>query len=304
MHPVTLATSGMSRLRVATSAGSASTTSRRNAGRRVVERLETVAGGAARLKVMLLLAGVLSLTSADMATVGATARQLESSLHIGNTDIGLLVTVSSGIAVFTTLPFGMLANYVPRVRLLVASIVTWSAMMVVCAAAPTFLLLLVFRVGLGAALAGAAPLFASLTGDLFEQSERGRIYCYVLGGELLGGGFGLLVCGDVAAASTWRASFGLLAVLGVLLAWVIKRGLPEPARGGRSRLQVGEADLARRSTPGRTSRTQREMPRPSHRRTRRRSVRRSADSRSRPTQNRHCARTRPVRACGGRSDMC
>ncbi len=233
----------MSRLRVATSTGSASTTSRRNTGRRVIERLETVAGGAARLKVMLLLAGVLSLTSADMATVGATARQLESSLHIGNTDIGLLVTASSGIAVFTTLPFGMLADRVPRVRLLVASIVTWSAMMVACAAAPTFLLLLVFRVALGAALAGAAPLVASLTGDLFEQSERGRIYGYILGGELLGAGFGLLVCGDVAAASTWRASFGLLAVLGVLLAWVIGRGLPEPARGGRSRLQVGEADL-------------------------------------------------------------
>ncbi len=202
----------MSRLRVATSTASPSTTSRRNAGRRVVERLETVAGGAARLKVMLLLAGVLSLTSADMATVGATATQLESSLHIGNTDIGLLVTVSSGIAVFTTLPFGMLADRVPRVRLLVASIVT-------------------------------APLVVSLTGDLFEQSERGRIYGYILGGELLGGGFGLLVCGDVAAASTWRASFGLLAVLGVLLAWVIGRGLPEPARGGRSRLHVGEADL-------------------------------------------------------------
>ncbi|MDQ2796064.1 MAG: MFS transporter [Actinomycetota bacterium] len=233
----------MSRLRVATSACSASTTSRHNAGRRVVERLESVVGGAARLRAVLLLAGVLSLTSADMATVGATATQLKSSLHIGNTDIGLLVTVSSGIAVFTTLPFGMLADRVPRVRLLVISIVSWSVMMVACAAAPTFLFLLVFRIALGAALAGAAPLVASLTGDLFEPSERGRIYGYILGGELLGAGFGLLVCGDVAAASTWRASFALLAVLGVLLAWVIGRGLPEPARGGRSRLQVGEADL-------------------------------------------------------------
>ncbi|MEO9138930.1 MAG: MFS transporter [Jatrophihabitans sp.] len=212
-------------------------------GRRVVGRLETVVGGAARLKAVLLLAGVLSLTSADMATVGAMASQLEDSLHIGNTDIGLLVTVSSGIAVFTTLPFGVLADRVPRVRLLVLSIVSWSVMMVACAAAPTFALLLVFRIALGAALAGAAPLVASLTGDLFEPGERGRIYGYVLGGELLGAGFGLLVCGDVAAASSWRASFGLLAVLGLLLAWVIGRQLPEPARAGRSRLHTGDTDL-------------------------------------------------------------
>lgn len=215
----------------------------RNARRRVVGRLETVVGGAARLRAVLLLAGVLSLTSADMATVGATATQLEGSLHIDNTDIGLLVTVSSGIAVVTTLPFGMLTDRVPRVRLLVTSIVSWSVIMVACAAAPTFVVLLVLRIALGAALAGAAPLVASLTGDLFEPGERGRIYGYVLGGELLGAGFGLLVCGDLAAASSWRASFGLLTVLGLLLAWVIGRHLPEPARGGRSRLQSGDTDL-------------------------------------------------------------
>jgi len=210
---------------------------------RVGDRLERAVGGAARLRVVLLLAGVLSLTSADMATIGATATQLESSMHVGNTAIGLLVTASSGIGVFTTLPFGALADRIVRVRLLVASIVVWSVVMFASAAAPTFVVLLLLRLALGAAIASAGPLVASLTGDLFEPSERGRIYGYILGGELVGAGFGVLVSGDIAAATSWRVSFGLLAVLGLLLAVAIRHRLPEPARGGRSRLPVGATEL-------------------------------------------------------------
>lgn len=108
-------------------------------------RLENAVGGSARLKVVLLLAAVLSLTTADLSTIGATAPQLEVSLHINNTDIGLLVTASSGIGVLTTLPFGILADRVRRVRLLLVSIVIWSIMVAACAAAPTYTWLLIFR---------------------------------------------------------------------------------------------------------------------------------------------------------------
>jgi len=45
-----------------------------------------------------MLASVLALSSADAATVGASATHLRSSLHISNTDIGLLVSVTSIVA--------------------------------------------------------------------------------------------------------------------------------------------------------------------------------------------------------------
>lgn len=82
------------------------------------DRLERTLGGPARLRVVLLLAAVLSLTTAAMSTIGATAPQLEMALHINTTDIGLLVTASNGIGVLTTLPFGAAADRVRRVRLL------------------------------------------------------------------------------------------------------------------------------------------------------------------------------------------
>jgi len=50
-----------------------------------------------------------------------------------------------------------------------------------------------------------------MLGDWFASAERGRIYSYVLTGELLGAGLGFAVTGDVAALS-WRLSFLLLAI--------------------------------------------------------------------------------------------
>lgn len=61
------------------------------------DRVSAAVGGPARLRVILILASVLALDSADKATVGASAVELERSLHIGNTQIGLLVSISTAV---------------------------------------------------------------------------------------------------------------------------------------------------------------------------------------------------------------
>lgn len=113
---------------------------------------------------MLLLAGSLALATADLSTVGAMTTELKSSLNIDNTGVGLLVSVPSAVGALTTLPFGILTDRVNRTRLLAWSAALWSAIMLACALAPSFLLLLLFRLGLGASVAAAGPLVASLTG--------------------------------------------------------------------------------------------------------------------------------------------
>jgi hypothetical protein len=50
--------------------------------------LQGTLGGAERTRVILLLAAVLGLSSADAATVGAAATQLRADLDISNTDVG------------------------------------------------------------------------------------------------------------------------------------------------------------------------------------------------------------------------
>jgi len=90
--------------------------------RDVQGKLQDTVGGAARLRVIVLLACVLALDSADKATIGAPATQLEAALHIGNTDIGLLAAVSTAVGAVATLPLGALTDRVNRTRLLTAAI--------------------------------------------------------------------------------------------------------------------------------------------------------------------------------------
>ena len=91
--------------------------------------------GPARLRVIVLLACVLGLDSADKATIGAVAVQLKDTLHASNTEIGLLVTASTVIAAVATLPFGILADRIHRIRLLAVIIVVWSIAIAVSGAA-------------------------------------------------------------------------------------------------------------------------------------------------------------------------
>jgi len=195
------------------------------------DRLTVALGGRERARVILVLAGVLGLSAADVSTVGASATELRHGLHISNTDIGLLVTTTSLVGAVATLPFGILADRVRRTSTLAIAIVLWAVAMIWSATAANFGDLLVARIFLGAVTASAGPMIASLVGDYFGGWERGRIYGYILAGELLGAGFGFAVSGDIAAAS-WRAAFVILAIPALVLSVLVAR-LPEPRRGGK-----------------------------------------------------------------------
>ena len=201
---------------------------------RTRRRLEFVLGGPERFRVIVLLACVLGLSSADNATVGASAIELRQGLGISNTDIGLLVAVSSIVAAAASVPFGMLADRTRRTMVLGIAVSFWGMAMIWSATVSSFGGLLLTRLVLGVLTAAAGPMVASLVGDFFYSGERGRIYGYVLAGELIGAGVGFAVTGDVAALS-WRAAFVILGLPAFVLAWFLFR-LPEPARGARAPL--------------------------------------------------------------------
>jgi MFS family permease len=200
-------------------------------------------GGPARARVIVLFAGVLALNSSQIATVGAVAPQLEHSLHIGNTKIGLLNSVALLVGAVAVLPVGLLVDRTRRIPLLAASIVLWSVATLLGAVAHSYSTLLLTRVGLGAVAATAGPAIASLTGDYFPSRERGRVYGYILSGEIAGTAAGFIVSGTVASAFSWRAAFVLLALPGFFLARALWRTVPEPRRGGQSRLEPGARDF-------------------------------------------------------------
>ena len=199
------------------------------------DRLTVALGGRERTRVIVVLACVLGLSAADVTTVGASATELRHGLHISNTDIGLLVAATSLVGAVACLPFGVLADRVRRTTTLSIAIVLWAVAMLWSASVANFHELLMARLFLGAATAAAGPMIASLVGDYFGGWERGRIYGYILTGELLGAGFGFAVTGDIATAS-WRAAFVILALPALVLSVFVAR-LPEPRRGGKGVLE-------------------------------------------------------------------
>jgi MFS family permease len=211
----------------------------RSIGGQVVRRV----GGPARARVITLFAVVLALNGADASTVGAIAPQLESGLHINNTDLGLLSSVSLLVGAVATIPVGLLVDRTKRMPLLALSVGLWSLASLFSAFAGSFSGLLLTRLALGAVAATAGPAISSLTGDYFGAAERGRIWSYILVGEAAGTAFGFIVSGFVASLIGWQAAFFVLAIPGFFLARELWVTVPEPLRGGQTHLEVGTQDL-------------------------------------------------------------
>ena len=160
---------------IAGRAGSATVRATRWTGRAVRGEVVKRVGGPARARVIALFGGVLALQGADMATVGAVAPQLEHALHIGNTKIGLLSSVSLLVGAVFTIPVGLLVDRTKRIPILCLSILLWSIASLLGAFAGSYSDLLLSRLLLGAVTASAGPAIASLTGDYFPARERGRV---------------------------------------------------------------------------------------------------------------------------------
>jgi len=211
----------------------------------IIRQLE----GRASARVVAVLALVFALSSADLGAIGAMAIQLKQGLGIGETKIGLLLTASSLIGAVATLPFGWLVDRTNRTRVLAFTVMLWGVAMALSAAATSYLELLLTRLALGALIAVSVPAVASLVGDYFQPQRRGRIYGYILAGELVGTGFGYVVSGELALLS-WRIGFLGLALPAFGVAWLVHR-LPEPARGGVDWLEPGQEQIGNRRQAGR-----------------------------------------------------
>jgi MFS family permease len=166
---------------------------------RIWERVSRVAGGRARARVVLLLACILGMDTADVATV----------------------------------PVGVYADRVNRVRMTWISMIVWTIAQAASGVSQTFEILLLIRIALGAATATVGPTIASLVGDFFPANERARIWGLILSGELIGAGFGYVISGEFAAFGSWRYAFFVLAVPSLVVSVAVRRWLVEPARGGR-----------------------------------------------------------------------
>lgn len=187
-------------------------------------------GGPKRARVIILLAAALGLDGANLGAVGSMSSILEHHFSITKAQVGLLISAAKGVGVFSTLFFGSVVDHSRRTRLLAIVVMLWSLAILACGAASSYFFLVMTQVALGVVAAATVPCTASLIGDYFPGAERGKVYGYILSGEIIGTGIGFILSGELAGLF-WRVGFWVLAIPSLPLAWFVYR-LPEPERGG------------------------------------------------------------------------
>ncbi|MFE3639082.1 MFS transporter [Streptomyces sp. NPDC059168] len=212
----------------------------RSVAHRVTSWAAVRVGGVRYLEPIALLAAVVSLDGADKGTLAVNARSLEHVFGVGHTSLGLLASITSLSGALFTLPVGVLTDRVVRVRLLGGSIVLWAVATGLSAAASSFTWLVVTRAALGAVTATAGPTIASLVGDFFPASRRAQLYGYILMGEILGTGIGLVMTTALSSFGSWRLSLAWPAVPAILLSWRVWRTREPPRGGGRAAAGKGD----------------------------------------------------------------
>ncbi|MHC1563135.1 MFS transporter [Actinomycetospora sp. C-140] len=176
----------------------------------------------------LLLAVVCGAAVANIYYAQPLLHTIGEAFGVGNGTAGLLVTASQigyATALALLVPLGDLLE---RRRLVTVLLAACAAVLAFAAAAPTFAVLAaaVALVGVTSAVAQiAVPLAASLAGD----HERGQVVGTVMSGLLIGILGARTVAGFVAEAGGWRWVFGVAAGVMVLLAVVVRVGLPHVA---------------------------------------------------------------------------
>jgi predicted MFS family arabinose efflux permease len=173
----------------------------------------------------------------------AVLTTMSAGLGVTEARTGMLVSLWALVVVVTSFPLVRLTRPWGRAAIIAASMVVFALAALLTAVAPTYEVALASRtVGAGAVGLLWSTVNAHVA-DLVPDRLLGRATAVVLGGATLGMVLGVPVGRFVADLAGWRVSFGLLAGLSLVAAWLIRRVVPggEEAPRSATRARAGEA---------------------------------------------------------------
>ena len=175
------------------------------------------------------LAATTTLETGERSSLAQAVDGIQHSFHVTDTWIGALAGSMSVVGVLGAFPFGHLADRVRRTALLAGAMAVWTACMGLNAIAPTFALLLVTRLGVGAVEANG-PATVSLLSDYYPVTIRAKMMGLYQSGALVGAAIGLGLGGVMVDRFGWRAAFWMWIPFGLATVALVAR-CPEPRRG-------------------------------------------------------------------------
>lgn len=172
------------------------------------DTIESRAGPAYRWYVVFLLLMIFILSYLDRYIPTLLIEPIKKSMGLSDFQVGLLLGPAFSLFhVLVGIPLGWYADRTNRKYLLIAGIVIWCAMTVGSGLVNTFILLLLFRLGLGIGEAVVSPSAVSIISDYFGRKDRARAVSLFMAGPYLGAGLAFLGGGMVVR---WLETLGPL----------------------------------------------------------------------------------------------
>ncbi|MGE3303050.1 MAG: spinster family MFS transporter [Hyphomonadaceae bacterium] len=168
----------------------------------------------------------------DRAVMGVLGQAIKVEMRLADWQLGLLTGFAFSIF-YSVLgfPLARIAEKYSRVNLMTVCLILWSGMTALCGFATNFVMLVLFRCGVGVGEAGCAPGCHSLLTDYFEPKKRTTAFAIYSLGVPLGGMIGAIMGGVITEYISWRAALIAVGVPGLVLALIMKLTVKEPARG-------------------------------------------------------------------------
>ncbi len=198
----------------------------------------------------------------DRQILNLLVAPVRRDLAISDTQMSLLIGFS--FAIFYSvlgLPFGRLADWVSRPRLIIAGMLTWSFMTGGCGLVSSYVPLFLLRMGVGIGEATLTPAAYSMISDSFPPAKRSVAFSVYTMATYVGGGFAFLFGGLLlrsfgtkevfqlpwlGAVRAWQTLFLILGVAGIAFVLVLLT-LRDPSRKGARVLEqrAGKAKIER-----------------------------------------------------------
>lgn len=197
-----------------------------------VERPPPLVSPAARRYALALLFSAYTVNYVDRQVITILQDPIKADLGLTDTQLGLLTGLS--FAMFYAVmgvPIARLADFHSRKTIISVAMALWSFMTALCAAAGSFVTLLLCRIGVGVGEAGLTPPAHSLISDYYEPERRASAIAIYQASGPVGLMVGFLAGGWINQFFGWRTAIIVVGAPGLLLALTVWLTLKEPRRG-------------------------------------------------------------------------
>ncbi|CAN5385427.1 MFS transporter [soil metagenome] len=188
-------------------------------------RIDRTGRPAGLVLAMLLL--VYTFNFLDRQILSILAQPVKASLHLSDTQLGMLGGLAFAILYSTlAIPLALIADRTSRSWVITISLGVWSAFTALSGIAQNFTQMFLFRLGVGVGEAGGVAPSYALIGDYYPAEKRARALSIYSLGIPVGAAMGALLGGYIAQNIAWRSAFIVVGLAGLVIApafkWVVR----------------------------------------------------------------------------------